>query len=110
MKMRARIGDPKPDRNFVQKQHIPRSLPRAPQIVACAKHQFIPPCLERIPLQHRRIGAPIGVGHGFGNLAVAVARNPVKHDLYAIGRPPPRGIQHMRRQPSCHAMPLCGLA
>ena len=62
MVMGAVIRHAEPDRDFIQKQHLACRLPRCAQIVARAEHQLIASGGKGLALQHRRIGAAIGIG------------------------------------------------
>jgi len=71
MVMRARVRHPEAHRYFIQKQDA--RCPLRPLVIARAEDQFILPFGQRLARQQRGIGAPVGIGHSLGDLAVAVS-------------------------------------
>ena len=87
------IGHAKTDGDFIQKQLTPAHLTPAhltcgAQVVTRAEHQLIRARRQLWPFQQGGIGAAIGIGDSFGNLAVALAAYTVKHDPDTACGPP----------------------
>ncbi len=73
------------------------------KVVADGEPQLVATDRQRTAMNQRRVGSPVGVGHGLGDQAAfAQPRKLDQFDRNAHRRPAAVRVQHMGRQPSMH--------